>query len=67
MPYRSASRGRSRFARLLLTGPPGNSLKLISDRPNVTSSAAIARSQPSTMEKAPPKQNPLIMAMVGFG
>ncbi len=49
------------------TLPPGNMRKLISERPKVASSAAIARSVPSTMEKAPPKQKPFTMAIVGLG
>ncbi len=55
------------FASALLTAPPGKSPKLTSESPNVASSAAIARSQPSTIANAPPKQKPLIAAMVGFG
>ena len=37
------------MARDLLTAPPGKPLKLISERPKVASSAATARSQPSTI------------------
>ncbi len=58
---------RQRLASDFDTQPPGNSLKLISESPNVASSAAKARSQPSTIENAPPKQKPLTMAMIGLG
>ena len=40
--------------------------QLISDRPNWASSAAMARSQPISGMKAPPKHQPLTMAMVGL-
>ena len=47
--------------------PPGRMPQFTSDRPNTASSAATARSQAQTWVKPPPKQKPLIMAMVGFG
>jgi len=40
--------------------------QLISDTPNGASSAAIARSQATSGVKAPPKHQPLTIAMVGL-
>jgi hypothetical protein len=39
---------------------------LISDSPNVASSAATARSQPTSGMNAPPKHQPLTIAIVGL-
>ncbi len=50
----------------LLTTLPGGMPQLISDRPNVASSAAIARSHATSGVKAPPKHQPLTIAMVGL-
>jgi len=47
--------------------PPGRMPQFTSERPNTASSAAMARSQAHTWVKPPPKQYPLIMAMVGTG
>src|SRR5437588_12612018 len=49
------------------TMPPGRMPQFTSDRPNCASSAAIAKSHAATWVKAPPKQKPLTIAMVGFG
>ena len=49
------------------TMPPGRMPQFTSERPNVASSAANAKSQAATCVKAPPKQKPLTIAMVGFG
>jgi hypothetical protein len=51
----------------LHTTPAGMMPQLISDRPKVASSAAIARSQAASGVKAPPKHQPFTIAMVGFG
>ena len=50
-----------------VTMPAGMMPQLISDRPKVASSSATARSQASSTWKAPPKHQPLTMAMVGLG
>ena len=50
----------------MLTTLPGGMPQLISERPNVASSAAIARSQATSGVKAPPKHQPLTIAIVGF-
>ena len=50
----------------LLTTLPGGMPQLISERPNVASSAAIARSHATSGVKAPPKHQPLTIATVGF-
>ena len=50
----------------LLTTLPGGMPQLISDRPKVASSAAIARSHATSGVKAPPKHQPLTIAIVGF-
>ena len=49
-----------------VTLPPGMMPQLISDTPNRASSAAMARSQATSGVKAPPKHQPLTMAMVGL-
>ena len=41
--------------------------QLTSDRPNSASSEAMAKSQATSGVKAPPKQKPFTMAMVGLG
>jgi hypothetical protein len=41
--------------------------QLISERPKVASSAAIARSQATSGVNAPPKHQPFTIAIVGFG
>jgi len=44
----------------------GQNRQLTSERPNVASSAAMAKSQAQSCVKAPPKQKPFTMAMVGL-
>jgi hypothetical protein len=66
MMYQSASRVPTVSASARLTTPPGGMPQLISDSPNVASSAAIARSQATSGMKAPPKHQPLTIAIVGF-
>jgi hypothetical protein len=53
-------------ARARLTLPAGRMPKFTSDKPNCASSAAMARSQDTTGRKAPPKQQPFTIAIVGF-
>ena len=53
-------------ATALVTVPAGMMPQLISDSPKVASSAAMARSQAISELKAPPKHQPLTMAMVGL-
>jgi hypothetical protein len=53
-------------ARQRETTLPGGIPQLISERPKVASSAAIARSQPTRGMKAPPKHQPLTIAIVGL-
>ena len=53
-------------ASALLTTLPGGIPQLISESPNVASSAAIARSQATSGVNAPPKHQPLTIAIVGF-
>src|SRR5215813_348238 len=50
-----------------LTKPPGKIPQLISLKPKIASSAAMAKSQAMSGVNAPPKQKPLTMAMVGVG
>src|SRR3979411_1590454 len=50
-----------------VTTPPGMMPPLISESPKVASSAATARSQATSGVKAPPKHQPLTMALVGLG
>ena len=47
--------------------PAGMIPQLISERPKTASSAAIARSHEISGVKAPPKHQPLTIAIVGFG
>ena len=50
----------------LVAPPPGRMPQLISERPNCASSEQNARSQANSGPYAPPKHQPLIIAMVGF-
>ena len=50
----------------ILTTPDGMMPQLISDRPKVASSAAIARSHETSGVNAPPKHQPFTIAMVGL-
>ena len=50
-----------------VTMPAGMMPQLISESPNVASSAAIARSHEISGVNAPPKHQPLTIAIVGFG
>ena len=50
-----------------LTRPPGRMPQFTSDSPKSASSDAMAKSQAIIGVKAPPKQKPFTMAMVGLG
>src|SRR5665647_1896456 len=50
-----------------MTLPAGRIPQLISESPKVASLAAMARSQEPSEVKAPPKHQPLTIAMVGLG
>ena len=49
-----------------LTTPPGGMPQFTSERPNVASSAATARSQATSGVNAPPKHQPFTIAIVGL-
>ena len=51
----------------LQTTPAGMIPQLISERPKVASSAAMARSQAASGVSAPPKHQPFTIAIVGLG
>ena len=53
-------------ARARVTRLPGVTPQFTSESPKVASSAAMARSHETSGTKAPPKHQPLTMAMVGF-
>ncbi len=54
-------------AKTRLTNPPGKMPQLISLKPKIASSAAIAKSQAMSGVNAPPKQKPFTIAMVVLG
>ena len=72
MDVLDALEGDDRCGVLVFTGAgeawsAGMIPQLISDRPKVASSAAIARSHATSGVNAPPKHHPFTIAMVGFG